>query len=176
MWSVLGSYTWSQKSWPLGKESWYFTSGSLSQERRQKLQRSSTEDWLYFLFKSFFYRLGKRFQRVKYDSLWDRIFKIKSYLVITDELYFTGLRKIQEAIVSQFCYVNAMDEISELILSYLDVLKFIIFVFCNYIFLVNQVCNKQCDSLGDEVRVRIEGNSSDLHDAETNYIYILNIV
>ena len=37
------------------------------------------------------------------------------------------------------------------------------------------MCNKRCDSLGDEVCVRIEGTPSDLHAAEARYIYIFNI-
>lgn len=40
------------------------------------------------------------------------------------------------------------------------------------------MCNKRCDSLGDEVRVRIEGTPSDLHAAEARYLiyfqYLIN--
>ena len=50
-----------------------------------------------------------------------------------------------------------MYTILEFICYFLDFLKFLIFVFCNDIFLVNEVCNKRCDSLGDELLVRIEG-------------------
>ena len=93
--SVLWSYPWFQKLWPLGKELWYFMPDRWSWERQQKLQSSSTEGWLYLLLQkhspfnlkdeSFVYRLGRRFQRVKYDSLLNRAYKIKSYLAITDE-------------------------------------------------------------------------------------------
>ena len=47
-----------------------------------------------------------------------------------------------------------MHNISGFICSDLDGLKFLILVFFNNIFLVNLACNKRCDSLGDEVRVR----------------------
>ena len=49
-----------------------------------------------------------------------------------------------------------MYNILEFICYYLDALEFLIFVYCN-IFLVNEACNKRCDSLGDELLVRIEG-------------------
>ena len=46
--------------------------------------------------------------------------------------------------------------------------NFFVIKFCNY-----QVCNKRCDSLGDEVRVRIEGTPSDLHAADARYLFLL---
>ena len=75
----------------------------LSWEKQQRLQGSCTRGWLYFLSQthspfnlkdeSFAFRLGKRFRRVKYDSLLNRVHQIKYYLASTDDLYFRGFRK-----------------------------------------------------------------------------------
>ena len=71
--------------------------------KAKRLQGSCTRRWFYFLLQthspfnlkdeSCAFRLGKRFRRVKYDSLLNRVHQIKSCLASTDDLYFKGFRK-----------------------------------------------------------------------------------